>query len=140
MIQFILPKHVLLPKPLYPNVSLNIDDALHVYENSDYQDYLSVEYIEDRISRGPSAAIYEKGQLVAWAMTQDDGAIGFLHVLESHRNKGYGYQITLGLSEQLRSQGKKPFAYIKKENTRATKLVRKLGFIEQKQVHWFQLA
>jgi len=140
MIQFILPEHVLLPRPLYPNLALNIDDALYVYENSDYQDYLSVEYVEDRISRGPSAAIYEKDQLVAWALTQDDGAIGFLHVLESHRKKGYGYQITLGLSEQLRSRGKRPFAYIKKENTSSLKLFRKLGFIEQKQIHWLQLA
>ena len=140
LIQYILPKHVLLTKPLYPYLSLNIDDALYVYENSDYRDYFSVEYVEDRISRGPSAAIYEKDQLVAWALTQDDGAIGFLHVLESYRKKGYGYQITLGLSEQVRSQGKRPFLYIKKENTRSIKLVRKLGFIEQKQIHWFQLA
>ncbi|MCH8956496.1 GNAT family N-acetyltransferase [candidate division KSB1 bacterium] len=140
LIQYILPKHVLLPKPMYPHLSLNIDDALYVCENSDYQDYFSVEYVEDRISRGPSAAIYEKDQLVAWALTQDDGAIGFLHVLESHRKKGYGYQITLGLSEQIRSQGKRPFAYIKNENTRSIKLVRKLGFIEQKQIQWFKLA
>jgi len=140
MIQFILPKQVLLPKSLYPHISLNIDDALYVYENSDYRDYFSVEYTEDRISRGPSAAIYEKDQLVAWAMTQDDGGIGFLHVLEKHRNKGYGYQIALGLSGQLRSQGKQPFAYVKKDNTKSIKLMKKLGFIEQKQIHWFQIV
>ena len=140
LIQYILPKHVPLPKPLYPHLSLNIADALYVYENSDYQDYFSVEYVEDRISRGPSAAIYEKDRLVAWALTQDDGAIGFLHVLESHRKMGYGYQITLRLSEQVRSRGKRPFAYIKKENIRSIKLFRKLGFIEQKQIHWFKLV
>ena len=140
LIQYILPKHVLLPKPMYPHLALNIDDALYVCENSDYQDYFSVEYVEDRISRGPSAAIYEKDQLVAWALTQDDGAIGFLHVLESHRKKGYAYQVALGLSEQLRSRGRRPFAYIKKENSRSIKLFRKLGFIEQKQIHWFKLA
>ena len=140
LIQFILPKHVHLLKPLYPHVSLNIADALYIYENSDYQIYLSVEYVEDRISRGPSVAIYEKDRLVAWALTQDDGAIGFLHVLESHRKKGYGHQIILGLSEQLKNQGKRPFAYIKKENSRSIKLFRKLGFIEQKQIHWFKLA
>lgn len=139
MIQFILPPKVRLPKPTHEPVSLEIGDAQYVYENSEYRDYLTVDYICDRIARGPTASIHENDRLVAWVMTQDDGAMGALQVLENHRNKGYGLHVTLALCEQIRSRGKRPFAYVEKDNTAAIKLMNKIGFVEQKPVHWLAL-
>jgi len=139
MIQFILPADVQLQKPAFQPVSLKVADAPYIFENSEYRNYLSVDYVRDRITRGPSAAIYENDKLIAWVMTQDDGAMGALHVLESHRNKGYGLQVTLGLCEEIKHQGKRPFAYVEKDNAAAIRLIRKIGFVEQKRVHWLQL-
>ncbi|MBN4081243.1 GNAT family N-acetyltransferase [Caldithrix abyssi] len=138
MIQFILPKEAILPKPKYEIMFLSLEDATRVYENSNYKVFISIEYIKDRIIRGTSVAIYEENQLVAWAMTQDDGAMGFLHVLESYRNRGYGYNISLALIEELRKKGKTPFAYIEEDNRKAINLVSKLDFRKDKMIHWFQ--
>lgn len=140
MIQFILPGNLRLPKPAFETSSLDIRDAQNVYENSEYRDYLSVDYIRDRIARGPSAAIHEKDRLVAWAITQDDGAMGGLHVLESHRKQSYGFQVCLALCQKLRSQGKSPFAYVEQDNVTAIRLMKKIGFLEQKRVHWLLLT
>lgn len=140
MIQFVLPDDVDLPSTGGRFVSLSPDDASYVYRNSNYQSYLSESYLRDRITRGPTVALYDKNKLVGWALTQDDGAMGALHVLESHRKRGFGFQITLALSRKLRSQGKTPFAYVERGNAAALKLLKEVGFVRQKQVHWFELA
>ena len=72
-------------------------------------------------------------------MTQDDGGMGFLHVLPECRRKKYGYNITLLLIEKIRRKGKIPFVYIEKENMKSINLVLNLQFENQKGLHWFQL-
>ena len=139
MIQFICPEDAKLPKPNYEIKTLSLKDAAHVYVNSGYKDLISIEYVKSRILCGPSVAIHENHQLVAWAMIQDDGAMGFLHVLESCRNKGYGYNATIALIEKLRRQNKRPFAYIEKDNQQAINLVSKVGFKRDKKIHWIQM-
>lgn len=138
--QYILPADAPLQRPSHPHHPLHPDDAEHVFHNSDYRDYLTVAYLRDRITRGPSAGIYEANLPVAWALTQDDGAVGGLHVLPGHRQKGYGSQVTLALCHTIRQQGKLPFACIKPDNHKAINLIKKLGFVAQKEVHWFQLV
>ncbi len=76
--------------------------AAYLYEQSDYKDYISTAYIEDRLSKDISAGIFAGDKLVAWGFTHDDGALGFLHVLEAHRNKGYGFDILSGLIQMRR--------------------------------------
>ncbi len=139
MLQFYLPEDVVLPTPKYKTRHLSLEDAKILYENSTYQDAISLDYIEDRIRRGFSVGLYERDRLVAWGLTQDDGGIGFLHVLKDHRRKGYGYDVTLSLVEEVRKARELPFAYIEEDNVRAVSLVEKLGFIKYKKVHWFQL-
>jgi ribosomal protein S18 acetylase RimI-like enzyme len=139
MIQFILPEEVKMPKVDFETKRLSLKDVNRVYENSNYRDFISIEYVKDRILCGPSVAIHEKNQLVAWAMTQDDGAMGFLHVLDNYRNRGYGYGVTVALIERLRKQGKRAFVYIEQDNQKAIRLVSKLGFEWDKNVHWFQI-
>lgn len=137
--QFYLPDDVSLPKPVHQTKSLSEKDAKIVYENSEYKEYISVEYIKNRIRKGISKGIYEKDKLVAWGLTQDDGALGFLHVLENVRRKGYGLSVTLSLIEEVKRAGKIPFAYIERENYKSINLVSKLGFIKHRNCHWFQI-
>jgi len=138
--QYYLPEEVILPQPKYEHRSLTEEDAVTIYQNSNYQDYISVDYIADRIKHGISAGIFEENTLVAWGMTQDDGGVGFLHVLDDYRRKGYGNSITLSLIEEVRKNGKIPFTYAEESNGRSINLIQKLKFKRHKQIQWFQMG
>lgn len=138
-IQFYLPEDVLPQPSEFETVSLTKGDAEIVYENSDYKKYISLEYVTDRIVNGISAGIYVNDNLVSWAITQDDGAIGFLHALDDYRNKGYGFSVMLSMIEKLREGGQLPFAYAEKDNEKSLNLLLKLGFRKNKSVRWFEI-
>jgi len=138
-IQFYLPDEVHMPDQEIRSVTLKKNDARAVYENSEYKDYISVEYVKDRIIHGISAGIYDRHKLVCWSISQDDGAIGFLHTLDNYRRRGYGYNVTLAMIEKVRNMKELPFAYVKKQNKRSINLLLKLGFKENKIIHWFQI-
>lgn len=138
-VQFYLPEDIHIPAPKCKSIPLKYADAQAVYENSLYKDYISMEYVIERIRKGVSAGLYENEKLVSWAMTQDDGAIGFLHTLDNYRKKGYGFNVTLSIVEKLRNKGKLPFAYIEDTNDKSMNLFSRLGFKENKNIHWFQV-
>jgi len=119
---------------------LTPDDAAYIYANYDYASYTTEAFIAECINKGPSFGIREDGKLVAWIMTQDDGAMGFLTVLPSYRRRGYGDLITSALIRQLRASGKIPFVHIEEQNHKSMNLARKAGFIPDRRVHWFELA
>ncbi|NOU61386.1 GNAT family N-acetyltransferase [Marinifilum caeruleilacunae] len=110
-----------------------------MYENSDYKEYLSLDYIEDRLSKDISAGIWIEGKLVAWGFTHDDGALGFLHVLEEHRQKGYAIEIMLGLIQMRKNENKAVFGNILPHNHASTNLVKKLGFRLDCRISWLKL-
>jgi 8-oxo-dGTP diphosphatase len=139
MTQFYLPDDVDLPEPVHPTKALSEKDAGTVYDNSEYQDYISVEYIQDRIRAGISKGIYENNKLVAWGLTHDDGGLGSLHVLRGVRRKGYGLSITLSLIKEVRRAKQIPFCYIEQDNYRSINLVSKPGFIRHRNCRWFQI-
>jgi 8-oxo-dGTP diphosphatase len=139
MIQFFLPDDVQITTPEYETVQLTNKDAQTVYHNSEYKEYISIEYVTDCIQKGRSAALYENNRLVSWAITQDDGAIGFLHTIDEYRKKGYGYNITLSMIQKVRDGGGLPFANVLESNKRSINLLLKLGFKENKKIHWFQI-
>lgn len=139
-IQFYLPDDVEIPLPEIKTFALSEKDASIVYNNSEYKEYISLEYVRDRIIHGVSAGVHENNKLVSWSITQDDGAIGFLHTLDEYRKKSYGYNIMLAMIEKLRSINELPFAYTEKNNYRSISLNSKLGFKKNKIIHWFQVA
>jgi len=139
MIQFYLPDDVQITSPKYETVPLTDKDAQTVYNNSEYKEYISIEYVTDCLMKGISAGLYENGKLVSWAITQDDGAIGFLHTLDNFRRKGYGYSVTASMIHEVRNNGGLPFANVKASNKRSINLLLKLGFKENKIVHWLQI-
>jgi 8-oxo-dGTP diphosphatase len=72
-------------------------------------------------------------------MTQDDGSIGLLHVLEQHRKKGYAYDLTVYLVERIRAAGRIPFVHIEETNTKSMALALKLGFRKDRRLRWFKI-
>ena len=135
-----LPEDVTFSQMFQSHIApLSVDDTRYLYEHSQYQAVTSPDYIRDRIQHGPSAGIHESGKLVAWAMTHDDSAIGFLHVLEAYRRKGYAYELTAHLIHQLRKQGKIPFVHIEETNLKSIHLATKLGFQKDRRLHWFEI-
>ncbi len=118
---------------------LTIEDAGFIYENSAYQEFLSLDYIHDRISKGVSAGVRKNGQLVAWGMTHDDGAIGFLHVLPEYRKRGYARRVTNEIILQLRARQELPFVHIEADNLSSLKLAASIGFERLNCVSWLEL-
>ncbi|WP_242865273.1 GNAT family N-acetyltransferase [Clostridium sp. ATCC 25772] len=117
---------------------LNINDAKFIYENSDYKDVISIDYIINRITKGVNSCIRHIDKPVGWAITQDDGAIGFLHVLSQYRNNGYAHDITIDLINKVRNKNKIPFVHIEEDNLESMKLATSLGFEKYKIVNWFE--
>ena len=137
--QFYLPNNIELPEPKHEVAKLFEKDAETVYYNSDYKDFLSIEYIVQRINNGISKGVFEKGSLVGWCLTHDDGALGSLHVMDEARRKGYGLSITLALINEVRNAEKIPFVYVEHNNVKSLGLVKKLGFVRQKDCRWFEI-
>lgn len=137
--QFYLPNDVSLPHINYKTIPLTIEDSKTIYDNYYLKEYISLEYIMERIRKGVSVGIFENKNLVSWGITQDDGAIGFLHTLDNFRRKGYGYNVVLSMIDKLLPKGELPFAYIEPSNKNSINLFLKLGFKENITVHWFQL-
>ncbi len=120
-------------------LKLNSEDPGFIFEHSKYKEFLSVDYLKERIEKSYSACIRESGKLVAWGLTHDDGALGSLQVMDEQRKKGYGRAILISLIEKCLQDKKIPFAQIEENNLPAVKLVRQLGFIEDRRVTWLKL-
>lgn len=120
-------------------IKLQAGDAEYIYRNSKYQEYISVEYIEERINNGIGLGIYKGGRLAAWALTHDDGAIGFLNVVEECRQNGYGTDVTIAMIRNLLELGAVPFVHIEEENIKSMNLALRSGFRRERRIHWIKL-
>ena len=137
--RFVLEPNIQLNQPKSEIVKIDKSYASFMFENSDYKDFISVEYIEDRLTKDVSAGILINGKLVAWGFTHDDGALGFLHVLNDYRKMGFGLDIVLGLIEKRKKDNKPVFGNIMPDNLPSIKLVSKLGFKLDRSVSWIKL-
>ncbi|SFC50904.1 GNAT family N-acetyltransferase [Clostridium uliginosum] len=137
--KLILCNDTYIVKPKHNVSDLTINDAEFIYENSDYKDFISIQYIIDRITNGISSCIRYMDKPIAWAITQDDGAIGFLHVLPEYRKMGYARDVTIALIKKVRDKNKIPFVHIEEENEKSMRLATGLGFKKDKVVNWFEI-
>lgn len=138
-IKLVYDDRISLPHVEYEIVKLSVSAAPHIYKNSKYKEYISIDYINDRISNGIALGIYEDKKLVAWAITHDDGAIGFLTVLDEYRRKGYGSQVTIAMIKKLLEQGEVPFVHVEEENEKSINMALKIGFKKERKIHWIKL-
>lgn len=137
--RYILPKNV-KPGEVHHLVRfLKPGDARYILENSAYRKLTPLDYIVDRIKRGIGLGLYDKGGMVAWIITHDDGAIGFLNVLSEYRRRGYGTDITNAIIKRVREKGGIPFVHIEEENINSVNLAKKIGFTGDKFVSWIRI-
>jgi GNAT superfamily N-acetyltransferase len=138
--RYYLPDDFEVPENKLEVIPLTTDHIGFIISQSNYKQFLTPAYVEERISKSISAAIMKKDKLVAWGLTHDDGALGSLHVLDEYRKKGYGKEILISLIHQNRTLGKASFAQIEEKNTKATNLVEQLGFVKDRRVSWIKLS
>lgn len=98
-------------------------------------------YIQSRIERYPFYGIYQEKELIAWIgvhnLTPRIGIMGFLHVKEEHRGKGFAESLSAWLAEELFKGGREIGIHIWKDNTASNNLARKLGFVLRCTHSWF---
>jgi 8-oxo-dGTP diphosphatase len=138
--RYYLPNDIEVPENKLEVIQLTADHIGFIISQSNYKQFLTPAYVEERITKSISAAIMKKDKLVAWGLTHDDGAIGSLHVLDEYRKKGYGKEILISLIHQNRKLGKLSFAQIEEKNLKATNLVQHLGFFKDRRVSWVKLS
>lgn len=137
--KYIFPQYLDLPQNKIEVENLTIDDAEYIYNNYDYREFTSTQYLSQRISSDISKGIRVDGKLAGWVMTHDDGAIGVLNVLPEHRKKGYAYELMLAIIKELKKRNRISFLHIEENNIKSTNLALKLGFKKDRRIHWVKL-
>ncbi len=134
-----LPNNLELSKSSLDVTRLMQSDAEHIYANSNYKAYTSIDYIKDQIAQGPSSAFRIDGVLAGWVLTHDDGAMGMLHVLETYRRRGIAQALVIDLIQKVRVLGQTPFTYVETTNNASMSLVKRLGFVLDRPIHWVNI-
>lgn len=97
-------------------------------------------YVRRRIEAGHAYAVEVDGEPVAWALTHFEtprvSMMGFLHVLEPHRRKGYAKAVSLALVQDILDRGKIPALHVKTDNVASLELTASLGFHRVKKQVW----
>lgn len=137
--RFYLPDEVKLPQGDVEVTTLLVEDAEEIQNSHAYNEYTDLDYVHRQIENGYGAGIRVSEKLVAWAITHDDGAIGFMYVKPEYRNKGYAEAVTAYIVERLRLDGYAVYVHIEADNTKSMSLAKKLGFVEDRNVRWFTL-
>jgi GNAT superfamily N-acetyltransferase len=118
--------------------ALRRQDAATVYiHHTDYP--IDRGYLQEQIRVAPSCAIRRDGELVAWALTHDCGAMGLLYVHEKYRRAGLGVAVTLELAARLREAGVTPFAFVPTDNEASISTCEKAGFRRSGTYRWYGL-
>jgi len=139
-IRFLFPDEGHVKKPDIPVECLKPEDAEIIYAESDYQAYADVSYIRERILAGPAVCIRKGGELAAWAMTHDDGALGVLHVRPQWRREHLAENLVRVLIREKQKRKEPLFLNIEPDNRASSSLALKLGFREDKPIYWVKLA
>ncbi len=134
--RFYLPKEAIIPESSLPLSLLSTTDAEHIYFNSNYKIYSSVDYMREQIKQGIGIAYRQEQTLAGWVLTHDDGAMGMLHVLPKFRKRGIARALVTDLTKKIRDKGFLPYTYVEPSNTASMELVKSLGFVPDRNIHW----
>lgn len=100
----------------------------------------ATEYVRARIAAGHAYAVFVDGKPVAWAFTHLEtprvSLMGFLHVLEGHRGKGYARSVSSALAKDILARGKIPALHVKTDNVASLELTASLGFHRVREQVW----
>ena len=137
--RYMLDPDVTVPEPENEIVALTPEHTGYIFGHTNYREYTDMDYICDRLEKDISAAIIKDGKPVAWGLTHDDGALGFLHVLPEYRKNGYARDIVLARIAKKRESGLPVYCNIVTKNTPAIKLMESLGFKPDRKIYWLRL-
>ena len=118
---------------------LKPDDTNFIFAHSHYQQFTSKAYIKERIKADCSAGIIIDEKLAAWGLTHDDGALGFIHVREDFRKRGFARLIMQKLISDKRKNKKDVFLNVEPNNLKAKKLFNSFGFEFDRMISWIKL-
>lgn len=137
--RFYLPETIPLPEIKSDVHPLDIEDAAIIQATHAYGEYTDLNYVTSRIKNGHHAGLKVNGELVAWAITHDDGAIGFLYVKPEFRGSGLGKDLSAFIIKNLRSENLPVYVHIEKDNKASMTLVTNMGFVHDRTVRWFTM-
>lgn len=135
---YYVPDHVTFP-PVEPLPEIPLEHAITVQKHWVNQEEWSFQFIVSSIKRGFSSMKFFDGKPVAWAAMQDDGAMGFMHVLPEYRRHGYAKEVTIDLIRKYRQAGRMPFVHIVRTNQASIALTRSMGFELLKEIYWLEV-
>jgi len=102
-----------------------------------YRSATSLQRVEKMVQRGPTSGVFVQGELVSWALTYDDGAIGMLYTVEKQRGHGYAALAAAALAQQhSQMRVAAPFCFIAHYNDESKRLFDRLGFVPRAEVVW----
>ena len=88
-------------------------------------------YIRNRLESGPSVGIFDGDELVAWygthIVTDRVAMMGFLHVLEGYRHRGYARSLSCALAKEIFRGGRIPACHVYVDNEPSLRLMDSLG-------------
>ena len=88
-------------------------------------------YVQSRLESGPSVGIFDGERLVAWyathVVTDRVAVMGFLHVLDEYRHRGYARSLSCALSKEIFRAGKIPACHVYSDNEPSLRLMDSLG-------------
>jgi len=94
-------------------------------------DWDSTNYVRTRLEQGPALGIYDGDELVAWYAThlETDRVVimGFLHVLDAYRGRGYARSLSCALAKEIFRRGKTPACHVYEDNAPSLRLMDSLG-------------
>jgi len=103
-------------------------------------DWPSEPYVRSRIENGPSFGVYDGEKLVAWSMTHFEtdrvSMMGFLHVMEAYRRRGFAKSVGSALAKDILARGKIPVLHVYADNAPSIELAQMLGFRRVKRQVW----
>ncbi len=138
--RYVLGDNKVVEPPDFISKPLDPSFAGYVFEHSAYRDYTSEAYIRLRLKQDVSAGIWIDGELVGWGLTHDDTSLGFLNVVSRYRGQGLGESIMRFLVIEKRAGKQTVFVNIEPHNHQSINLVKKLGFVFDREVSWIKLA
>ncbi len=98
------------------------------------------DHVRARIAEGHAYAVYADERPVAWAFphfeTPTVSMMGFLHVLEPYRGKGYARSVGSALAKDILSRGKTPALHVALNNVASLELTASLGFHRVRKQVW----
>ena len=93
-------------------------------------------YVRSRIDAGPAYAVFSDGEPVAWTLTHAEtpraSVLGFLHVLEPYRRKGFAQSVTSAIVKDVLGRGKVPVLHVATDNVASLELSARMGFSKVK--------